>query len=144
MSINPVHHWQSCLARAPRWMRIRYAMPLLLVLPMTACALEPFNDDGVTKRAASLVNVASPVGEPAAFVKEQRPDGKLTYIPVGVTPPQRQHDIRGAAGAAALEAELDAERKAAQTFATRAAPSATYDGTKPPPVKPPPKELMPQ
>lgn len=122
----------------------RSALIFALSSGLTACALKPYDDDGTVKGAATLARVATPAPEPADFVKQQRPAEPYQYVPVGVTPPKRERDIRGPSGAAALEAELDAERKAAQTFATRAAPPATYDGSKPPPVKPPPKELMPQ
>jgi len=122
----------------------RSALILALPFGLSACALKPYDDDGIVKNAAALARMATPAPEPSDFVKQQRPAESLQYLPVGVTPPKRERDIRSASGAAALEAELDSERKAAQTFATRAAPPATYDGSKPPPVKPPPKELMPQ
>lgn len=118
-------------------------IPFIAALALAGCALGPLDDDGLVKRAATLARVATPPGEAPAFIRESRP-ATTTYLPVGVTPPKRELQPRGAAGAAALEAELDAERKRSEEFARRAAPAQTYDGTIPPRVQPPPKELTPQ
>lgn len=115
----------------------------LLSLSLAACALAPADEDGIAKRAATLARIATPTAEPKPFVAESRPQS-TTYLPVGVTPPKRELQPRSAAGAAALEAELDAERKKSDEFARRPTPPQSYDGTIPPRVQPPPKELTPQ
>ncbi len=114
-----------------------------VLVTLAACAPQPFADDGLTKRSASVLGAASIPGQTKEFVQEQRPQS-LEYLPVGVTPPKREHQPRAAAAAAALEAELDAQRKQAREFATRPQPQATYDGSIPPRPTPPPKELMPR
>lgn len=112
---------------------------------LVACApKEPFADDGITRRGASLAGLATPVTAPAEFVRDARPAEPVKFIPVGVTPPKRELQPRAAAGVASLEAELDAQRNAARAFSTRPAPPPSYDGSKPPKVEPPPKELLPQ
>jgi hypothetical protein len=116
---------------------------LLPVLALQACALAPFDDDGAARQGATLARVATPVQEPAGFVRESRPP-QTTYLPVGVTPAPRPVPARTAIGAQMLEAELDMQRNAARAFATRPKPQDTYDGTIPPRVAPPPKELTPQ
>ena len=112
---------------------------------LVGCApREPFADDGITKRGASLAGLASPVTTPVEFVRDGRSGEAPQFIPVGVTPPKRELQPRPAAGVASLEAELDAQRNATRSFSTRPAPPPSYDGSKPPKVEPPPKELLPQ
>jgi hypothetical protein len=114
-----------------------------IVAALSACMSAPIAEDNATRQAATAIRVATPITEPAAFVRESRPQ-QTTYLPVGVTPPQRAIQPRAPAGTAALEAELDAQRRASQNFARRPAPRPTYDGSRPPRVQPPPKELTPQ
>lgn len=116
---------------------------ILMAAALAGCAPQPFADDGLTKRSAALIGTATIPSEPKAFVRDQR-EAAPNYIPVGVTPPKREIQPRNPAAAAALEAELDAQRKQAQGFASRPAPPASYDGSIPPRPAPPPKELLPQ
>lgn len=129
--------WWSFMPFAPR------AVLIFGLMPLAACALSPYDEDGVTKRAATLARVATPTVETQPFVRESR-QGETRYLAVGVTPPKRELQPRSAAQAEQLAAELDAERKRSEEFARRAAPPPTYDGTIPPRVQPPPKELTPQ
>lgn len=122
----------------------RLMAALFCTVQLGACALAPYQDDGITKQAASLAGIATPAAEPAPFIKEQRPAGEQSYLPVGVTPPTRLVAPRDAAAVTALEAELNAQRDKSRTFATRPPPKPTYDGSTPPKVEKPPKELMPQ
>jgi hypothetical protein len=122
---------------------LRAVMGVFMAAQLAGCAPQPFADDGLTKRSAALIGTATIPSEPKAFVRDQR-EGTPNYIAVGVTPPKREIQPRNPAAAAALEAELDAQRKQAQGFATRPAPPASYDGSIPPRPAPPPKELLPQ
>jgi hypothetical protein len=122
----------------------RLMAALFCAVQLCACALAPHQDDGITKQAASLAGIATPTTEPAPFIKEQRPAGEQTYLPVGVTPPVRAEAPRAPAAVTALEAELNAQRDKSRAFATRPPPKPTYDGSAPPKVEKPPPELMPQ
>jgi len=122
----------------------RCAFVALAATLLAGCALAPYDDASPLKQAATLARVATPVSEPAAFVKEQRPAETPGYLPVGVTPPARALRPRDAAGARALEASLDADRKASQNFVNRPRPRPTYDGSKPPKVAPPPQSITPE
>lgn len=116
---------------------------VLVTAALAGCAPQPFADDGLTKRSASVIGAAAIPAEPKPFVLEQR-EATPAYIPVGVTPPKRELQPRSASEAAALEAELAAQRDRSRGFAARPAPPASYDGSIPPRPAPPPKELMPQ
>jgi hypothetical protein len=118
-------------------------MGIFATSALPGCAPQPFADDGLTKRSASVLGAATIPAEPKPFVRDQR-QASPEYIPVGVTPPQRELRPRDAGAASALEAELDAQRRRSQEFATRPQPKATYDGSIPPRPAPPPKELLPQ
>jgi len=122
-----------------RFLMMCFVFPLL-----AGCALAPYEDDGITKKAATLAGIAAPTPEPAEFVRAQRPAGEQGYLPVGVTPPAREEAPRDAAAVTALEEELNAARDKSRAFATRPPPQATYDGSTPPKVEKPPPELMPQ
>ena len=124
---------------------IRFLTILSVSLPLFAgCALAPYEDDGITKKAATLAGIAAPTPEPAEFVRAQRPAGEQGYLPVGVTPPARSEAPRDAAAVSALEAELNAARDKSRAFANRPPPKPSYDGTPAPKVENLPKELMPQ
>lgn len=116
---------------------------VLMTVVLAGCAPQPFADDGLTKRSAALIGSATIPSEPKPFVRDQR-EATPAYIAVGVTPPQREIQPRSASEAAALEAELAADRDRSRGFATRPAPPASYDGSIPPRPAPPPKELLPQ
>ncbi|MGL5446825.1 MAG: hypothetical protein ACRDBL_05910 [Rhabdaerophilum sp.] len=116
---------------------------LFMTVLLSGCAPQPFAEDNIAKRAAVLAGAANAPGEAADFVRAQRP-ATPEYVPVGVTPPARPIAPRDAAAAAALEAELDAQRNRSRGFAERARPRSTYDGTIPARPAPPAKELLPQ
>ncbi|MBN8535369.1 MAG: hypothetical protein J0L51_14925 [Rhizobiales bacterium] len=132
-----------------RFLRLRQRPSLaqvagvLVTAALAGCAPQPFADDGLTKRSAALIGTATIPSEAKPFVRDQR-EASPAYIPVGVTPPQRELQPRSASEAAALEAELAAQRDRARGFATRPVPPSSYDGSIPPRVAPPPKELLPQ
>jgi hypothetical protein len=136
----------KCIQRflAPRLVpNLAQLAGVLVTAALAGCAPQPFADDGLTKRSAALIGTAAIPAEPKPFVRDQR-EAAPAYIPVGVTPPKRELQPRSAAEAAALEAELAGQRDRARGFATRPAPPSSYDGSIPPRVAPPPKELLPQ
>lgn len=132
--------------------RARRARPLaaklvsagLAGLLLAACSQQPLDERSALKQSGSFLQVTTQTPEPAEFVRQSRPGETLDFIPVGVTPPSRAIRPRAASDVQALESELDRERKASQDFARRPKPRSTYDGSKPPRVAPPPKELLPQ
>lgn len=126
---------------SPSLGRSRCAVPVRLVLAFAAtalagCALEPFPDESLPRRAAVAVGAASPTQDGAAFVRESRDPGGPQYLPVGVTPPARPARARTPEEAKALEGELDAARNASAAAARRPVPPSTY-GTPAAPVLPP-------
>lgn len=125
------------MLRAPVFIVI-LGLPLVLTACVTSTPESARNPAGI-----SLPKLAPPVPEPQDFVKEQRPQGEPEYI--SVTPPAVQRPVapRDPDALRKLEAELNAEREVSRAFATRRRPGASYDGSRPPRVDPPPPELMP-
>jgi hypothetical protein len=133
----------QCFVAVKRHQSLAQLVGVLVTAALAGCAPQPFADDGLTKRSAALIGAAAIPAEAKPFVREQR-DPSPNFIPVGVTPPKREIQPRSASEAAALEAELAAQRDRSRGFAARPVPPASYDGSIPPRPAPPPEELMPQ
>jgi len=112
---SDVHSHSSPTTRATQW---RLALAVLVSLAAAGC--QSSGDSGV-KSAAQAAGFATTVGESKPFVSAQRP-GQLEYMPVGVTPPQRDIKPKTAKELAAYERSLEAQRVSSQQKAAKPPP----------------------
>lgn len=109
---------------------------------LSACALSPFDEDNMLRKAGTAIGTTGKLAEPQEFVKNSRL-GEQTYPPVGVTPAPHAVLPKAASGVQAMEAELNALRQRNEQAIAAPRPASPFDGKVEPGFKPPPLAPLP-
>lgn len=109
---------------------------------VSACALSPFDEDNMLRKAGTVIGTTGKLSEPQDFVKNTR-QAEQTYPPVGVTPAPHAILPKSAGGVQAMEAELNALRQRNEQTVAAPRPASPFDGKVEPGFKPPPLAPLP-